>query len=400
MANTSYTVNYDDQRFADVKSEEKQALTELEQTYGGMIDDSDKYYQAQIDASKQWAETQAANQQAQTDFAIEKIEQQKAQAKKDYTKEQSGAYVDWQKQSNQYGANAEAMAAQGMYGSGYSESLQVSMYNTYQNRVTAAREAYSLAVQNYNNSITEARLQNNSILAEIAYNSLQQQLELSLQGFQYKNQLLLQKASEKRAINSEYYSRYQDVLKQINTENALAEEVRQYNEKMAEEKRQYDQSYALQQRQVKLQKDQFAWQKEQAAKTSSSSGGGSSGGGGSSSKSGSNRVKVTKTNGSAKSASTNKSAIVTKSAGDTNTQSKTGTANTKSKNPPIDQQSVMDLGRGPLNGEQLSNLVAAGVIAMYVEDGKTKFKNVIAGGPTSKISYKGDHSLLNGGRPR
>jgi hypothetical protein len=205
-----------------------------------MINISDQYYQDQIDAANDWAETQKKNQQAQTDFAIEQIEQQKAQAQKDYTKEQSGAYVDWQKQSNQYGANAEAMAAQGMANTGYAESSQVSMFNTYQNRITAARESYNLAVMNYNNAIKDARLQNNSRLAEIAYEALQAQLELSLQGFQYKNELIREKTNQKRAVEDTYYGRYQDVLKQINTENALAEEVRQYNERLAEEKRQFD----------------------------------------------------------------------------------------------------------------------------------------------------------------
>lgn len=223
-------VNYNDERFKDVESEKKQALTENEQVYAGMIKDTDKYYQAQIDASKQWAETQAKNQQAQTDFAIEKIEQQKDQASKDYTKEQSGAYVDWQKESNRYGANAEELATGGLNNSGYGESSQVRMYNTYQNRVATARESYNNAVLNYNNAIKDAQLQNNSILAEIAYNALQQQLELSLQGFQYKNQLVLDKAAKKATIENTYHARYQDVLSQINTENAQAEQIRQYNQ--------------------------------------------------------------------------------------------------------------------------------------------------------------------------
>ena len=264
MAN-NYDINYNDQRFTQVERDKNVALNDLESTYAGMIDKSDKYYQDQIDASKQWADKQAQLQQEKTDFAIDKIEQQKAQAKKDYTKEQSGAYVDWQKQSNEYGANAEAMAAQGMAGSGYSESSQVSMYNTYQNRVMTARDAYLRAVQNYDNSITEARLQNNSLLAEIAYNALQQQLELSLQGFQYKNQLILDKTKQKLEVENMYYNRYQDVLQQINHENALAEQVRQFNEnkaleqqKLAEEQRQFNET--------------LAWQKSQAAAKSSGGG--------------------------------------------------------------------------------------------------------------------------------
>jgi hypothetical protein len=239
-----YDINYDDSRFKAVESEKQAALTEHEKTYDGMISDSDKYYQQQIDASKDWEKKQTELQNQQTDFAIEQIEQQKQDAQKDYTKEQSGAYVDWQKQSNKQGVRAEQIADMGMQNTGYSESTQVSMYNTYQNRVMTARESYNRALQNYNNSITQARLQNNSALAEIAYKALQQQLELSLQGFQYKNTLLLDKANKKLAIEDSYYNRYKDVLNQINTENALAEQVRQFNESMEWEKYVYNQSQA------------------------------------------------------------------------------------------------------------------------------------------------------------
>ncbi len=245
-------VNMEDERFGQVESDKQQAMTELEQTYGGMIGEADKYYQAQIDASKQWADTQSQLQQEQTDFTIEQIEQQKQQAAKDYTKEQSGAYVDWQKQSNRYGVEAERQAAAGMDGTGFSESSQVSMYNTYQNRVATARESYNQAVLNYNNSIKEARLQNNSVLAEIAYQALQQQLELSLQGFQYKNQLILDQANKKLEVDNMYYNRYQDVLNQINHENAMAEEIRQFEKNYELQTKQLDESI----RQFELEYDQ------------------------------------------------------------------------------------------------------------------------------------------------
>ncbi len=252
MAN-NYDINYDDERFGQVESDKQQALTEVEETYGGMIGESDKYYQAQIDASKQWADKQSQLQQEQTDFTIEQIEQQKQQAGKDYTKEQSGAYVDYQKQSNKYGAQAEQMAQSGLTQTGFSESSQVAMYNTYQNRVAVAREGYNQAIMNYNNGIKEARLQNSSALAEIHFQSLQQQLELSLQGFQYHNQLVIEQANKKQEIQNTYYSRWQDVLNQMNHENAQAEQIRQYNEslklqkqQLQEEIRQYEQSYALQ----------------------------------------------------------------------------------------------------------------------------------------------------------
>lgn len=251
---TNYDINYDDKRFADVESDKTEALTELEETYGKMIDKSDKYYQDQINASKQWANRQTLLQNQQTEFAIQKIEQEKAQAEKDYTKEQSGAYVDWQKQSNQYGANAEQMAAQGLANTGYSESSQVAMYTAYQNRVASARQAFEITKMNFNNAITEARLQNSSILAEIAYEAQKQQLELSLAGFQYKNQLLLEKANKKTELDNTYYGRYQDVLSQINEENKLAESVRQYNEELARKKKEDERNYALSLRQLAQQK--------------------------------------------------------------------------------------------------------------------------------------------------
>lgn len=168
--------------------------------------ETDKLYQDQIDASKAWEETQSQLQQDQTDFAIEQIEQQKQQAKEDYTKEQSNAYADWQKQSNEYGANAEAQAAMGMSNTGYRESSQVGMYNAYQNRLATARQSYEKAVQSYNNAITEARLQNNSVLAQIAYTSLQQQLEFSLQALQSSDQYgygLIEKDRDERVESDE-----------------------------------------------------------------------------------------------------------------------------------------------------------------------------------------------------
>jgi hypothetical protein len=253
MATTNYNINYDDERFQDVEADKQEALEGVNSTYDEMINQSDKYYQDQIDATKEWEAKQQELQQQNTDHLIGTIEQQKAQAEKDYTKEQKGAYVDWQKQSNQYGANAEQMASQGLTNTGYSESSQTSMYNQYQGRVATARETFARAVLNYDNSIKEAQLTNNSKLAEIAYQSLQTQLQLSLEGFQYKNQLLQAQIEQQQLTEDRYYSRWQDVLAQMNQENQFAESIRQYEKnyelqtkQLDEQIRQYEQNYALQ----------------------------------------------------------------------------------------------------------------------------------------------------------
>lgn len=277
MAATNYNIDYNDERFQTVEAEKKAALDNVNNTYNSMINQSDKYYQDQINAAKDYANTQQQIQQQNTDFAIEKINQQKDQAAKDYTKEQAASYVDWQKQSNNYGANAETMASQGLVGTGYSESSQVSMYNQYQNRIASARETYNQAVLNYDNSIKEAQLANNSKLAEIAYQALQTQLELSLQGFQYKNTLLQTQLEQQNETEDRYYQRWQNVQSQINTENQFAESIRQYEATLAEQKRQYDADLAYKQAQLAEQKrqadlEQKQWEAEYAlAKKNSSS---------------------------------------------------------------------------------------------------------------------------------
>jgi hypothetical protein len=343
-------VNYDDKRFSEVESQKSDALKDLENTYNGMIEDSQKGYNDQIQASKDWVDKQTEIQNKNTDFAIEQINQQREQTRKDYLKEQSGAYVDWQKQSNQYGANAEQMASQGLVNSGYSESSQVSMYNTYQNRVATARESYNRAVLNYDNAMKDARLQNKSILAEIAYNSLQQQLELSLQGFQYKNTLVLQKAQTKREIDNTYYSRYQDVLNQINYENAQAEAKRQHDEQM------------------KFQKEQFAWQKSQASKSSGSGGGGSSSGGKISKKSSGGGVK---------------GGAVSSVIGGATSKSSNSSSKSKSNEPVVDEKSVSALGYGPISASRLDELVTSGKVIEYEQNGKLKYKRA----STKKAPY-------------
>ena len=250
-------INYNDERFTEVEADKQQALTQNEQLYSGMIGQAGKFYEDQIDATKEWTEKQQQLQQEQTDFAIEQIEQQKEQAQKDYIKEQSGAYVDWQKQSGKYGAEAEQMAAGGLTNTGFSESSQVSMYNTYQNRIATARQSFNQAVLNYNNAIKDAQLQNSSALAEIAFQGLQQQLQYALEGFQYKNSLLIEQANKKQEIDNTYYGRYQDVVNQINQENALAEQTRQYEEQMAYQKAQDERDYQLQLQQLAEEKRQF-----------------------------------------------------------------------------------------------------------------------------------------------
>lgn len=287
--NPNETVDYNDKRLTDVKAEQTQKESEINQTYDNMINNSNKFYQDQIDASKEWAQKQGELQQANTDLAIEQINQQKEQTQKDYTKEQKASYTDYQKQVNDYGVNAEKMAAAGLNNTGYSETSKVSMYNTYQSRVATARDGLNKAILQYNNSIKEAQLANNSKLAEIYSNALQQQLELSLKGFQYKNSLIEAKINQINTNNTRYDNKYQNVLAQINQEienrrnmyniysdainsdRKLTESIKQFNQEMELKKQQFNEEMQYKREQAK--EEQRRWEEEYAlskAKTYSS----------------------------------------------------------------------------------------------------------------------------------
>ena len=256
---------YQDERYlsqaSKLDTQKAGELNEVDVQYGDMIATNNKNTQTQIDAVRDYKDKQTQLQQEQSDLAIKKIEQQQEWAHQDYIKEQSGAYVDWQKQSNPYGVEAEKRASAGLAGTCYSESSLVSMYNTYQNRMATAREAFQRANTNFAMAIAEAQKQNSVALAEIAFKALQEELSLAAQGAQYENTLLLQKAADKRAINESYYTRYQDVIDQIYREDALAEEKRQAdlaNERALKE-------IAIAQAAQKLAEDKFKYEKEQDA---------------------------------------------------------------------------------------------------------------------------------------
>lgn len=213
--------------YAGIKAQQTAELNEINNTYNPMIKNSDKFYNDQIKAANDYQKTQTDIQNQMTDQVVKEINQNKEYQRQDYLKEQKGAYADWQKQSNKYGANAEANAK--MIGSGYAESSQVQMYTAYQNRVATARQTYTRAITDYDNKIADARLQNNAKLAEIAYTTLQKTLELSLQGFQYKNTLLQQRLGERQKVKERYYNRWNDLRSYLLQKAQFEEQKREFN---------------------------------------------------------------------------------------------------------------------------------------------------------------------------
>lgn len=154
--------------------------------------------QEEILNARQEAETAA--QEAAHAQATQQLEQQLRDAQAEKVQETAGAWQDYQKETDRYGVRAEAQAQAGLSDSGYSESSRTALFSAYQSRVAAARQVYDQALGRYETAMAQARQQNDAALAQIAYETLQAQLELTAQG------LKKQQALERERLQWQYKS--------------------------------------------------------------------------------------------------------------------------------------------------------------------------------------------------
>lgn len=138
----------------------------------------------------------------QTEMNVAELERNKEQIDKDATKTNRALYTEYRKASNPYGANAEQLASQGLGNSGYAESTQANLYNTFQKNVTDtlnnARELKSNIDFEINKAMQTGQLNN----AQHAFQIYLQRLQLLTQEYELKNnreQFLYQKEQDKLA---------------------------------------------------------------------------------------------------------------------------------------------------------------------------------------------------------
>lgn len=179
------------------------AKVNVASVYDNMAKQQQELYDQEKAAVDSFAEEQKKLQQEATDLTLQQMEQQKAEAAEDYEKEQSAAYVDYQRQTAKHGVQAEQMASMGMTGTGYSETNRMAAYNAYQNRVASAQQTYNKLVADYNNAMAEAKLQNSSALAQIAFNALQSGLQLMRQDLETQQNLTLAKINAEEQQNAQ-----------------------------------------------------------------------------------------------------------------------------------------------------------------------------------------------------
>lgn len=151
-------------------------------------EDLDKLYSEQNQMMDHEKELQSNIIDKQTQQEVDRMDRQKTEYDKDALKESKGLYSDYRKQSSMYGAEAERRAENGLNNSGYAESSQVNLYNSYQKNVTevmTTRDKLKAEVDfNINQAYQSADIQK----AQTELALYQQKAQLALNMYEYKQQ--------------------------------------------------------------------------------------------------------------------------------------------------------------------------------------------------------------------
>ena len=268
------SINQTQQQINNLQTEKQNAINEYETGYNNQLQQYNDLQQQQQNYIDTWAANQKEQQQKQTDYNIGLINQNKEEAAKETQKQTQDAYIDYMKQTNQYGGALENLASRGLATQGYSESSKVAMYNTYQNRVATANAALTKANTDYDNQIQQALLNNDAALAETALEQMKQTYQLALSGFEYTSNLYNQRLSYLQNIENTYYDRGQDLQAlQAGYVGELGK-LRQYQDEMEMEKQK--RALAQQQWEREFAEEQRQFNAQMNYKSSGSSGGSSS----------------------------------------------------------------------------------------------------------------------------
>lgn len=122
----------------------------------------------------------------QTNLSIAQMEREKEKYDRDATKANKGYYAEYKKASNPYGANAENLASQGLSNSGYAETTQTNLYNTYQKSVSETLLNASQLKADVDNQINDAIVQRDITKAQNALELYAQKMQLLTQAYEYK----------------------------------------------------------------------------------------------------------------------------------------------------------------------------------------------------------------------
>ncbi len=150
------------------------------------------------------------------------VNRQKQEYEDEANKTGKALFVDYKKASNPYGATAEQMASQGLNKSGYAESSQVNMYNSYQKNVTELMNNTAKLKAEADFNMNQAYLDADIQKAENQLSMYKQQMELALTEYDLKvnrDQFEYQKERD-RVADEQWEKTYQLQLQQAQQSQA------------------------------------------------------------------------------------------------------------------------------------------------------------------------------------
>ena len=140
----------------------------------------------------------------QTDLNVAELQRNKDEIDKDTNKTNRALYTEYQKASNPYGANAENLASRGLGNSGYAETTQTNLYNTYQRNITDTLNNARDLKSDFDFQISKARQTGDITLAQNALQIYNQKMQLLTQEYEMRNnrqQFLYQQERDKVSDN-------------------------------------------------------------------------------------------------------------------------------------------------------------------------------------------------------
>lgn len=195
-------------------------------------EDLDKLSQEQNDILNKQETTQQDLIDKQTQMNVDKLERSKNDIDKDVNKTNQGLYVNYQKQSNQFGANAEQLAKQGLGNSGYAETTKTSLYNTYQRNVTDTLNNARDLKADVDFNISQAMQEGSVQKAQSALELYSQKLQLTTQLYelrQNREQYLYQQERD-RVSDSQWQKSFDEQVRENEIENQWKQKTFDYQQ--------------------------------------------------------------------------------------------------------------------------------------------------------------------------
>lgn len=123
----------------------------------------------------------------QTDLNVAELQRNKDEIDKDVNKTNRALYTDYRKASNPYGTNAENLASRGLGNSGYAETTQTNLYNTYQKNITDTLNNARDLKADFDFQISKARQTGDITLAQNSLQIYNQKMQLLAQEYEMRN---------------------------------------------------------------------------------------------------------------------------------------------------------------------------------------------------------------------